>query len=82
MLRALYRLPMQIHPLIESSEALHQFVDLIKGSDFIAVDTEFMRENTFWPELCLIQVADDRYDEHVGSLAQQSKENHHGKKTR
>lgn len=30
----------------------------------------------------LIQVADDRYDEHVGSLAQQTKENHHGKKTR
>ena len=30
----------------------------------------------------LIQVADERYDEHVGSLAQQSKENPHGKKTR
>lgn len=30
----------------------------------------------------LIQVADERYGEHVGSLAQQSKENHHGKKTR
>jgi len=30
----------------------------------------------------LIHVADERYDEHVGSLAQQSKENHHGKKTR
>ena len=49
---------MQVHPLIESSAALQEFVDLIKGSDFIAVDTEFMRENTFWPELCLIQVAD------------------------
>ncbi|WP_066454157.1 type II toxin-antitoxin system RelE/ParE family toxin [Castellaniella caeni] len=30
----------------------------------------------------LIQVADERYDEHVGGLAQQSKESHHGKKTR
>lgn len=30
----------------------------------------------------LIQVADERYGEHVGSLAQQSRENHHGKKTR
>ena len=29
----------------------------------------------------LINVADTRYDEHVGSLALQSKENHHGKKT-
>ena len=49
---------MQVHPLIETNTALVEFCDLIRGSDFIAVDTEFMRENTFWPELCLIQVAD------------------------
>jgi len=49
---------MQVHPLIETSAALVEFCDLIRDSDFIAVDTEFMRENTFWPELCLIQVAD------------------------
>ena len=30
----------------------------------------------------LINVADDRYDEHLGTLAQQSKESHHAKKTR
>ena len=49
---------MQVHPLIETNAALVEFCTLIRGSDFIAVDTEFMRENTFWPELCLIQVAD------------------------
>jgi hypothetical protein len=30
----------------------------------------------------LITVADDRYDEHLATLAQQSKESNHGKKTR
>ena len=24
---------------------------------YVAVDTEFMREQTFWPELCLVQLA-------------------------
>ena len=60
---------MQIHPLIETSTALAQFVDLIKNSDFIAVDTEFMRENTFWPELCLIQVADSDHAAAIDPMA-------------
>ena len=60
---------MQIHPLIETSAALVDFVDLIKNSDFVAVDTEFMRENTFWPELCLIQVADTEHAAAIDPMA-------------
>lgn len=60
---------MQVHPLIETNAALAQFCDLIKDSDFIAVDTEFMRENTFWPELCLIQVADREHAAAIDPLA-------------
>ena len=60
---------MQVHPLIESNAALVEFVDLIKHSDFIAVDTEFMRENTFWPELCLIQVADSAHAAAIDPMA-------------
>ena len=48
---------MHIHPLIEDSTTLANFCTRLAQSDFITVDTEFMRENTFWPELCLIQVA-------------------------
>lgn len=31
-------------------------LDLAKA-DFITIDTEFLREKTFWPKLCLIQLA-------------------------
>lgn len=49
---------MQIHPLIEDSDALADLCARLAKSPFVAVDTEFMRENTYWPELCLIQIAD------------------------
>lgn len=60
---------MQVHPLIDTNSTLIEFCDLIKGSDFIAVDTEFMRENTFWPELCLIQVADSAHAAAIDPMA-------------
>ncbi len=48
---------MRIHPLITKTEELSRLVDRLSKHPFIAVDTEFMRENTYWPELCLLQVA-------------------------
>src|ERR687893_2095454 len=48
---------MHIHPLITKSDELAQLVERLSKQSFIAVDTEFMRENTYWPELCLLQVA-------------------------
>jgi len=48
---------MKIHPLITTSEALSDLCERLAKSDFVAVDTEFMRENTYWPELCLVQIA-------------------------
>ena len=48
---------MQIHPLITKSDDLVPLVERLSKQPFVAVDTEFMRENTYWPDLCLIQVA-------------------------
>ena len=48
---------MKIHPLISSTDDLAALVTRMKGHDFVAVDTEFMRENTYWPDLCLLQIA-------------------------
>jgi len=40
-----------------TSQDLSSACQRLSTSDFIAVDTEFMREQTFWPQLCLIQIA-------------------------
>jgi len=49
---------MHIHGLIEDNAALANLCTRLSQSPFVCVDTEFMRESTFWPELCLIQIAD------------------------
>jgi len=49
---------MKIHPLITDSAALAELCARLARSPFVTVDTEFMRENTYWPDLCLIQIAD------------------------
>lgn len=43
--------------LITDTHALTGFCHRLKDAEFITVDTEFMREKTFWPKLCLVQVA-------------------------
>lgn len=49
---------MQIHPLITDSKDLAALCERLARSAWVAIDTEFMRENTYWPELCLVQIAD------------------------
>lgn len=49
---------MQIHPLITTSKDLANLCERLARSPWIAVDTEFMRENSYWPDLCLVQIAD------------------------
>ncbi|HEY5106583.1 MAG TPA: ribonuclease D [Caulobacteraceae bacterium] len=43
-------------PIITTAE-LAAFCDRLRNARFVAVDTEFMRETTYWPKLCLIQAA-------------------------
>ena len=42
--------------LIESDEALQALIDQESRCDVVIVDTEFMRRNTFYPEVALVQL--------------------------
>ena len=43
--------------LITTTDDLAAFCKPLADAEFVAVDTEFMRERTYWPKLCLAQVA-------------------------
>ena len=43
--------------LITTTQDLAALCTRLGRHEFVAVDTEFIREQTFWPQLCLIQVA-------------------------
>ena len=46
--------------IITTTAQLADFCQRLQGQAFVAVDTEFMRETTYWPRLCLIQAAAPR----------------------
>ncbi|MGK9040445.1 ribonuclease D [Rhizobium sp. SA279] len=55
--------------MIETTAALAEACTELAKSDFITIDTEFLRETTFWPELCLVQMASPTLEVLVDPLA-------------
>ncbi|WP_411288848.1 ribonuclease D [Phenylobacterium sp.] len=55
---------------ITTTAELAVFCDKLKGQPFVAVDTEFMRETTYWPKLCLIQAAAPSAEAVIDPLAE------------
>ncbi len=44
---------------ITTTDALAALCERLSHETFVTVDTEFMRERTYWPELCVVQLASD-----------------------
>src|SRR5246127_4288023 len=55
---------------ITTTADLAVFCDKLRGQPFVAVDTEFMRETTYWPKLCLIQAACEVAEATIDPLAE------------
>jgi ribonuclease D len=55
--------------LIESSSELAEICRRLARHPFVTVDTEFLRETTFWPKVCVIQLASDEEAVAVDALA-------------
>ena len=56
--------------LITTNDALQQLCEKLATQRYITVDTEFLREKTFWPQLCLIQAAGDEVEAMIDPLAE------------
>lgn len=59
-------------PLVVTDTAtLHTVCAQLREAEFFAVDTEFLRENTYWSQLCLIQVASNAVEAIIDPLSPQ-----------
>lgn len=54
---------------VSTSHDLVHALDALRISDFVALDTEFMRESTYYAQLCLVQLASDDHVVVIDPLA-------------
>lgn len=54
---------------IDTQEGIQEFVEICQGTPFLAIDTEFLREKTYHPQLCLIQIATEAFEAIIDPLA-------------
>jgi ribonuclease D len=55
--------------LVTASADLAELCGRLASEEFVTVDTEFMRERTYWPELCVVQLGGEREVAVVDALA-------------
>lgn len=55
--------------IITTTNDLNDLCSRLITHDFVTVDTEFMRESTYWPDLCLIQIASEEEEAIIDPLS-------------
>ncbi|HUO89717.1 MAG TPA: hypothetical protein VMU08_11115, partial [Rhizomicrobium sp.] len=55
--------------IVDNTADLKGLVASLEAAPYLALDTEFMRDQTYWPKLCLIQVAAPGVEAIVDPLA-------------
>lgn len=58
-----------MHTIITNTLSLQAFCERMQHESFIAIDTEFMREKTYYPQLCLVQIAGEKESAAIDPLA-------------
>lgn len=58
-----------MHPIITDTKGLESFCQSLHGEAFVTLDTEFIRERTYYPKLCLVQLAGSGSEAVIDPLA-------------
>ena len=56
--------------LITDRKALENFCRKLEGLPYVALDTEFLRDSTYWPQLCLVQASANGHTAAIDPLAE------------
>ena len=56
--------------LLTTTDELAAICERFSQHPFVTVDTEFLRETTFWPKVCVIQIASPQEAAAIDALAE------------
>jgi len=56
--------------IVDNNETLENLIAELERASYVALDTEFMRDQTYWPKLCLMQVAATGIEAIIDPLAE------------